>query len=294
MKKNIYMLLGVLAVLIGVAYVLMNRPGESDISIGSSQFLVDVDSIAVDKIEITSPTNTVVLEKKGAEWFLSKPVEYRANQSSVTSMIHQAKNLAVKEVVSSNPEKRSIFQVDSMGTLVKIFQNGQEHAAFIVGKRGQSYSETYVRKEQSNDVVVVDESLPLSFNKPVKDWRDKTVLNIPKESIKTILYQYPGESYSLSLHDSVWMIGDKTPKAGDVTSLLTSLSNIGADDFIDSAITPTPKISATISVGDAQIRFSEVKDKDKYLVQTSNSPQWFELQGWRAKQLLKHRKELLQ
>ena len=64
MKKNIYMLLGVLAVLIGVAYVLMNRPGESDISIGSSQFLVDVDSIAVDKIEITSPTNTVVRWKK--------------------------------------------------------------------------------------------------------------------------------------------------------------------------------------------------------------------------------------
>src|ERR1700690_164708 len=158
MKKNIYALLGLFAILTAVAYFTMNRPGENDISIGNSQFLVDVDSITVDKIEIASPANRVALSKKGAEWFLIEPVEYRANQSGVTSLIHQAKNLAVKEIVSSNPEKRSIFQVDSMGTLVKIFQNGQEHAAFIVGKSGQSYSETYVRKEQSNDVVVVEGS----------------------------------------------------------------------------------------------------------------------------------------
>ena len=123
-------------------------------------------------------------------------------------MIHQSKNLAVKEIVSSNPEKRSIFQVDSTGTLVKIFQNGQERAAFMIGKQGQSYSETYVHNEQSNDVAVVDGSLAVWFNKAVKDWRDKTILNIPKETITTIAFQYAGESFSLSLHDSVWMIGD--------------------------------------------------------------------------------------
>ena len=126
MKKNIYVLLGVFALLIVVAYFMMNRPGENDISIGNSQFLVDVDSVAVDKIEIKSPKSAATLEKKGAEWSLSEPLVYRANQSSVTSLIHQIKNLAVKEIVSSNPEKRPIFQVDSTGTLVKVFQGGQD------------------------------------------------------------------------------------------------------------------------------------------------------------------------
>jgi len=294
MNKNIYILLGVFAVLIVIAFFVMNRPGEKDISAANSQFLVDVDSIAVDKIQIKSPTTAVTLEKKGMEWSLSEPVVYRANQSSVTSLIHQAKNLAVKEIVSSNPEKRSIFQVDSAGTLVRIFQNGQEHAAFIIGKQGQSYSETYVQKELSNDVAIVDGSLAVWFNKAVKDWRDKTILNIPKETITAIAFQYAGESFSLSLHDSVWMIGDSKPKAGGVTTLLTSLSNIEADDFVDSVLMPTPKISATVSVSDVQMRFSEVKDRDKYFAQTSNSPQWYELQGWHAKQLLKHKKEMLQ
>jgi hypothetical protein len=89
------------------------------------------------------------------------------------------------------------------------------------------------------------------------------------------------------------MIGNDKAKAGEVTSLLGVLSNVQADDFIDSPLTPAPKITATVSVGDSQIRLSEIKDKDRYYVQTSNSPQWFELQAWRVKQMLKHKKDLL-
>ncbi len=293
MKKNLVFLVGVLAVLVVIAYFLMNRSGETDISAGNSQFFVDVDSLGVDKIEISWPASRIVLERKGEEWSLTAPVQYRANQSSVSALIHQLKNLAVKEIVSSNPDKRGIFQVDSTGTIVRIFQAGQERSSIVIGKRGQGYSETYARKSQSNDVVVVDGSVAFTYTKSAKDWRDKTVLSFPKESVTKISYQYPGESFSLAFHDSVWMIGDSKPKGAEVTSLLTSLSHVDADDFIDSVMIPAPKISATISVGDAQIRFSEEKDKDKYLVQNSSSPQWFELQGWHAKQILKHKKDLM-
>ena len=293
MKKNIYVLVGIFAALIVVAYYLMNRPGESDVAAGNSQFLLNIDSLAVDRIEITSANGKVALEKKGGEWFLIEPVAYRANQSNVTALIHQAKNLAVKEIVSSNPDKRAIFQVDSTGTIVKIFQNGLQHSAFVVGKPTQSYSETYVRKAESNDVVVVAGALAFTFSKAAKDWRDKTVLAIPKENIKAISYQYAAESFSLALHDSIWMIGSAQPKAAEVNSLLSSLSNLQADDFVDSAFSTMPKITATVSVGDLQLRFSEMKDKDQYMVQSSASPQWFELQGWHAKQILKHKKDLM-
>ncbi len=293
MKKNTYLLIGIFAVLVLAAIILMNRPGERNISADNSQFLFAIDSVSVDKVVLQSPLSTVTLVKKGSEWFLSEPVEYRADQSSVTLLIHQSKNLDAKEIVSNNPDKRSIFQVDSTGTLVRIFQNGQEHAAFVVGKTGQSYAETYVRKAESNEVNVVKGALSRLFNKPVKDWRDKTVLTMPRETIRKISYQYSGEGFTLIFKDSLWMLGNDKAKAGEVTSLLGVLSNVQADDFIDSPLTPAPKITATVSVGDSQIRLAEIKDKDRYYVQTSNSPQWFELQAWRVKQMLKHKKDLL-
>lgn len=293
MKKNTYTLLGILAVLVVVAIFLMNRPGETNISAENSSFLIPVDSLAVDKIELNSPKGKVTLEKKGSEWFLTDPVNYRADQASVASVINQSKHLIVKEIVSSNPGKQSIFQVDSTGTAVTIYQNGRQHAQFVVGKPGQNYSETYVRKERSNDVVVVQGALTYSFNKAAKDWRDKTVSNVPKETIKEIAYQYSGEKFSLVMKDSVWMIGNDKAKSAEVTSLLSAVSNIQADDFIDTTISPAPKIAATITVGGVQIRLSEAKEKDNYYAQTSNSPQWYELQGWRAKQILKHKKDLI-
>ncbi len=293
MKKNVYLLAGILAILILLAVVVMNRPGETDISAENSHFLFSIDSASVDKIVLRSHLSSVTLVKKGSEWFLSEPVEYHADQSNVNLLIHQSKNLDAKEIVSSNPDKRSIFQVDSNGTLVRIFQNGQEHASFVVGKMGQSYSETYLRKAESNDVNVVKGALSWSFNKSVKDWRDKTILAVPKETIDKISYQYPGETFTLAFKDSTWMIGSDKAKANEVSTLLGVLSNVQADDFVDSPITPAPKITATVTVGENQVRLSEIKGKDQYFVQNSNSPQWFELQGWRVKQLLKHKKDLL-
>ena len=77
----------------------------------------------------------------------------------------------------------------------------------------------------------------------------------------------------------------------DVTSLLSSLSNLQADDFVDSVLTPAPKITATISVGDVQLRFSEVKGQGQIFCTNFQFSSMVELQGWHAKQLLKHKKE---
>ena len=293
MKKNTYILVGVLAILLVIAVILMNRPGEKNLSADNSHYLFNVDSSAIDKITLYSPQSKVTLEKKDGEWFLTEPIAYRADQSAVALVLHQSRELDVEEVVSSNPEKRSIFQVDSTGTAVRLLQGGEERAAFVVGKTGQSYAETYVRASRSNDVDLVKGSLSWSFGKSVKDWRDKTIFTVPKETIRQISYQYPDEKFSAVLQDSVWMIGTDKAKVADLSTLLGSLSNVQADDFVDSTIIPAPKISATISIGATQLRLSEIKGKDSYLVQTSLSPQWFVVQGWRAKQILKHKKDLI-
>ena len=293
MKKNTLILTGTLGLLLFLAWYVINRPGEQSVSSTNSLMLISVDSLAVDKVEISSPSNNIVLERKGIEWFLASPVAYRADQSSVTSLIHQAKNMVVKGTVSSNPAKRGMFQVDSTGTLVRISQQGKGAVSFVVGKMGQSYTETYARKEESNDVVIVEGFLSWIFNKAPKDWRDKTVLNLPRENVKEISFQYPGETFTLSLRDSIWMLGNAKTKAADVTSLISSLTALQTDNFVDSTLSPMPKVVATISVGGVQVRISESQDKEKYLVQTSNSPQWFSLQSWRVKQILKHKKDLV-
>lgn len=293
MKRNTYILIGLLVLLLIIAYVVMQKPGEQSSTTSSTGNLLVIDSLAVDKIEIISPSAEVVLARKGVEWFVEEPITYRADQANVASLIQQAKNFEGKGVVSSNPEKQSVYQVDSMGTTVTIYEQGKEKASFVVGKLGSSFAETYIRMKNSNDVHLVGGVFGYMFNRSVKDWRDKTIFSAPRESITEVTFQYGDTTFTLSFRDSAWMIGRDTVQEYTVNSLLSSLSTLRADDFIDSPPSFPPKITTLISYSGGQVRFAEKKGEDKYLVQSSASPQWFEMQSWNANQVLKRKKDLV-
>jgi hypothetical protein len=211
---------------------------------------------------------------------------YRADQSNVTSLIHES-------IVSNKPEKQSLFQVDSTGTVVRIFEKGAEKASFVIGKAGSGYSETYARLTNSDDVALVSGTMSSVFNRPVKEWRDRTILTVPKESIKEVTFLYGDTTFVLAFKDSTRMVGKDSTQDWVVNSLLSSLSNLQADDFVDTLLSPIPNISPQLSYGGTQISFSYVKAGDTYLVRSSTLPQWVEMQSGRAHQVLKRKKDLV-
>ena len=255
-------------------------------------YLFTVDSLSVDKIEIKTPASSLLLEKRGVEWFVAKPINYKADQANVCQIIHQIKNLEIKNIVSSKPEKHSVFQVDQTGTQVTVYEKGVEKASFVLGKMAASYSESYARRLNSNDVFLVEGASSYMFNRPVKDWRDKTILTTPKESIKELRYQYGDTTFTITFSDSAWFAGKDKAQQSVVEGILSSLSNLQADDFIDSTV--SPKVTAMIAYAGAQLRFSFNKTVNKYYVQSSNSPQWFVLEQWKANQILKRKKEIVE
>ena len=293
MKRSTIILLVVLLLLAGAAYLVTKKPGEQSISGETGNYLVQIDSLAVDKIELKTPTGEVVLEKKGVEWSVQKPLVYKADQSNVANAIHQAKTLGVKNIVSNNPQKYSLFQVDSTGTILTVYERGTAKPSVVIGKAGPTFADSYVRLSASNDVALVDGVLSYNFTRPVKDWRDKTIFSAPRESIKSVEYHFGDTTFVVAFKDSAWMIGKDSTDASAITSLLNTLSKFETDEFVDSLPPALPKLSASVIVGDMQIRFHEVKSPPKFYVQSSSSPQWLEVQPWRANQLLKRKAEIL-
>jgi len=293
MKRNTVSLLALLAVLLVVAYLVMQKPGEQSGS-GLGSPLLTIDSVAVDKLEIQSAKSHIVLEKRGAEWYLKEPIDYRADQMSVGTLIHDVKDLEVRNVVSNKPEKFPIFQVDTAsGLLFSIYEKGVKKDSILIGKMGASYTELYVRKLPSNDVDAVDAAIQYQLNRGTKEWRDKTILTVPKESIKEVQYQYGDTTFTLAYQDSVWKIGKDVATMSEVNTILGGLANLQADDFIDSTLHPNPKISALISYAGNQVRFAYLKPQNKYAVQTSASPQWFVVEPWKTNSILKRKKDFV-
>lgn len=292
MKRSQWILIGVLVVLAVATFFVLRQPGEVSTSDTSGRVLVSYDSAAVDKIEVRSPSGVIILEKEAGRWMLTSPVKYRADEAAIALAIGTGRRIQVTNVVSSNPEKRGLFQVDSNGTLVKIFENGAQKAAFVVGKMGTTYTETYVRVDGSNDVFLAEAMLGTMFYRQTKDWRDKTIFKMDEAAIKSVSFQYGDTTFTLAFQDSMWRIGKDTTVTANVKPFLTAIANLQADDFIDSALTMSKPPTAVLQVGGSQIRLYP-KDGGNYLVQTSQSPQWFELQSWKATQILKRRKDFL-
>ncbi len=292
MKKNTYILIGLFVCLLIIAFLVLQKPGEQSVNSAIAGSLFTIDSLSVDKLEIKTPASSLLLEKRGVEWFVAKPINYKADQANVCQIIHQIKNLEIKNVVSDKPEKYSVFQVDQTGTQVTVYEKGVEKASFILGKMAANYSESYARRLNSNDVLIIEGASNYMFGRPVKDWRDKTILTTPKESIKGVQYQYGDTTFNVTFSDSAWFVGKDKAQQSVVEGIISTLSNFQADDFIDSTI--SPKVSAMITYAGAQLRFSFNKIINKYYVQSSNSPQWFVLEQWKANQVLKRKKEIIE
>ncbi len=292
MKKNTYILIGLFGCLLIIAFLVLQKPGERSANSASTGLLFSIDSLLVDKIEVKTAVFSIVLEKRGTDWFVSKPIDYKADQSNVCRIIHEIKNIEVKSIVSNKPEKLSVFQVDQTGTQVTVCEKGVEKAAFVLGKMATSYTESYARKTNSNDVLLVEGASSYMFNRPVKDWRDKTIFAVPKESIKEVQYQYGDTTFNVAFNDSTWFVGKDKAQQSVVEGILSSLSNLQSDDFVDSTI--SPKVTAMVAYAGFQLRFSFNKTINKYYVQFSNSPQWFVMEQWKANQILKRKKEIVE
>jgi len=293
MKRSIAILCAVLAVLAVAAYFLLRQPGEVSTSGSTGEMLATYDSSAVDKLEITSSTGVVTLAIEGGKWMILSPFRYSADQPSVATAVGKGNRIELKSVVSSNPQKQSLFQVDSAGTLVRVFEHGTQRAAFHVGKPGVSFTETYVRREASNDVYLADGLLTYMFVKAPKDWRDKAIFKTEQDRITSVRMHYRDTTFALQVRDSLWCVDEDAASQSAVRNFLGSLANLQTDEFIDTAVTGLSAPNAVIEVEGTQIRLYAGKDGGKYIVQSSSGPQWYEIQGWRAAQILKRKKDFL-
>jgi hypothetical protein len=291
MKRSTLILIAILLVLIAATVLVLQRPGEQSVRAGTGTPLIQIDSAAVDRLEVTSSGERVVLAREGGTWMLVEPVRYKADAAAVTRAVGQAAHLTVVALASSNPQKQGVFQVDSSATLLKVFAHETEKAAVRIGKTGPTYTQTYARVEGSDDVYLVDGSLGWTFVKPKNTWRDRGIFETEKDSIRSIRYQYGDTTFVLERADTAWRLDGETVDPSKLEGFLTTLSTLTADEFVDTALTDAARPIGIITVDGTQLVFLTHPSPGKYFVRTSRSPQVFELQGWKATQLLKRKRD---
>ncbi|MGD9200201.1 MAG: DUF4340 domain-containing protein [Chitinispirillia bacterium] len=317
--KNLIILGSILLIIVAIIFVTekLNSPKKSKNK--SDTFLPGFSISSCSAFSIKNTSGSVKLRKESGKWLVSstseskddkkgsgpfndstgnkikfdkQSEEYLADSASVQSALEKLNSIKLDDLISQNPEKRTIFEVDTAkGTRIEVW-NGQNKSigVFFIGKNGPDWNSHYVRTHGSNNVYSVMGSIKYSFFTEENRWRDKTILKYDSGLTQKISVEQK-DSSKIILEKSVdtagtaiWTITEpkkaKTEKDA-VDKLVNNLADFIANDFEkDKSLdnkemgfdNPKLNISIELENGDKKSLIFGNKNKDnKYWVRNNES-----------------------
>ncbi|MBI2050220.1 MAG: DUF4340 domain-containing protein [Parcubacteria group bacterium] len=230
--KNIFFLLGVLAVLLVGLGIYQGMAGNKNARSDATFFRVDAD--ALDKIRILGVNGLYenVLEKRDDEWVVANKGAYRVNPEYIADLLKIFADLPRGELASRNPEKREELQVDDVGVKIQAWEGDTQVIDAIIGKEGPGFLSTYVRRADSDNVYLAAQNIRPVFNRT--DWRDKRVWIFDPLKVTSIDWRYNEVEISLIKTGDGWK--QVTPFSKDssdavIGPVLASLADLFAADI---------------------------------------------------------------
>lgn len=259
--KKLVTLLVLLIIVVGIVVLTENIDKLSPSSDGGA-LLPGLSEDNISAFLVAGDNDTVKIRRKGDIWVIAaeaqtdetgglagvsdtaagatgKPQrtrEYPADSASVATALEKLGDLTKDDLVSNNPEKQEVYEVDSAnGTLVKVWdRNGKPLGSFRIGKSAQDWSSNYVRLVGSDEVYSVGGSIKHSFFTDKERWRDKTILKFDKARATAITLAKGGRAIELekkqdSTGAAAWMIVSPEKHEADtnkVNQVLRALSNL--------------------------------------------------------------------
>ncbi len=238
LKKTIFFaaLLGFLL----LVFYLIETPQKKTNKQEQPLFIVGFDKTAAAVIAVKSKDKgEVQLQKKPEGWIVvSGQKTYQADKTPIDNLLDSVGKIKIEAIVSKNPQKQKEFEVDQeKGVEVRIEDGAQKTLAhFYVGKSGPDLFSTYLRRADATQVVLASGMLKMTFDRELKDWRNKTIFALNQQDITA--YQVKGEKgFHLKKGDKdQWEIIEPeqiSPKKEPVDDCLKTIATLTAADFAE-------------------------------------------------------------
>jgi hypothetical protein len=302
MSRQVRILLLILVILVIVVLVAENPfkgRAESKVRQGKTLF----PAFAADKITqvtVFGKRDTVTLSRDDDQWLLLDGEDsYPADTSGVHKMLTAVPELTDRVVVSRNPEKQSVYQVDSTG--VRVVMTGAPDdtiAQFVIGKAGPSFSSSYLRVSGSDAVLLQDEQLANVFDRVVEAWKDRYLIRADRESVSSISVEGPETSYRLEKNaQGTWELVEPEvgpAKDNEANRLVATVTRFLADQIV----APSDTVQTGLDQPDWTIGVT-MQDGSEYVVLVGDMAEqerrYAKLEGGRWTYLLgKHRLDAFQ
>lgn len=245
-EKRLTIAVVALAVLLALtAWAVTLRKNElADDAVAQGE-LPKISAQALDELEIRRPgpgeASTVRLSKVNSAWSLTAPLQAEADPKAVDMAIEKLTDLTVAAVAATEASSHKVLEVDDAQAIRVIAKgNGKTLADLLIGaSRGGN---TMVREAGKTPVLAVAGAIKWSFNKELKDWRNRKIIDVKPEEVTEVTYKSKNGTFHLVKKDGNWALapGSKAIKkfsSNQVNTLVSSLATLSAAGFADPTLT---------------------------------------------------------
>jgi Domain of unknown function (DUF4340) len=198
----------------------------------------------IEEVAITRKGETVQLKKSGEAWSLVAPVQSRAESQPVQDLLSALATLRIEREIDPNTVKLADFGLEAPAADIAFTAKGEKHRVWL-GAKNPTGTWVYARLDDRPAVVLVPDSIARDAEKPVADFRDRTVLAFERKDVKGFEIKTPGGpgvAAQLKGTDQ-WSLTSPMAVAADrdqVTSLLEKVRAAKIKEFVTPPAPATP------------------------------------------------------
>jgi len=237
--NNLLKLIALLIVLV-IIYLALDLTDKGGRSASFKETLVEINPEKVSRVVLTKGDLQRELLKQEEDWkvTIDNGEQKSVTEGTVERMLQSLAELKPGRIAAKKEEKWKEYGVDSMATNVEIYEGDRKTLGIVLGRlgvQGQNKYFSYVRLQNEKKIYTADNFMTGSFSVDASKYRDKALLRFEKDSLQSIVFDYPGDS-SFSIDKSlsgIWVIDGNQVDSTKVVQYLNSIRFLNGSTFDD-------------------------------------------------------------
>jgi hypothetical protein len=191
------------AVLAGLgAYIYFVESKREDKPDKNKEKVFKLEKAKVKELELQNAGESVRIVKEGNDWKLTAPTPAPADSGTVDSVLSSLESLEIDEEVTATPTSLKDFGLEQPKQTVKVVQDGaKEPLQLLVGDKLPDSSGVYAKLPTAARVFTLPSFGVSSLEKKPFDFRDRDLLHVKRDDVRTLEVSGPEGGYALIKDD---------------------------------------------------------------------------------------------
>ncbi len=181
-------------------------------------------------MQIEKPDSTFSFEKRENEWFCKQPVEYKADNSKLNTLVTEFKNAKSEEEVVSTTDDPESFGLGTRGIKVTLTLKDGLSKTVELGDKNPIESNVYARTTDAGNVFMTSTSFYTNAALPFFDFRSKKILETDRSTINKLIINKGTEKFVVEKTETTdWNITSPVTEKADKSTINKILDNLVYD-----------------------------------------------------------------